>query len=319
MNSALESLQADRSTENLQRYTESKEAYFSTPDGLRHLAKTQPEMVDHYKQIRQQQLDQYQLTFGMPSLLTRLRSEAGTLDLPQESSAQVPEVTPVFTEESQGKKYIWFNGDENIDRNVTNNFGDPVYHYYRYKLAPSDAETGVQCERCDEYLSAEGLATWDTQHYTCDKCKSKVWVDYGFDANLALNSQAIDCIDKAKVRERKWYHTSVVDGLDENIKDDQKIYCGTDLAATMRAAALHKTKKPVHIYELTLKDDAPIDDYIYHDDNGFIGEAGGSGFTHKTHQESDPDKVSRYVNYYEDAGSISLFGSAQLFNIRQVS
>jgi len=109
------------------------------------------------------------------------------------------------------------------------------------------------------------------------------------------SSQTYQAVEKAKVSKMLWYHTSLVENWDKAIQSSDgpdRIHLGSERAAADRAAQLLGEPR---IYVLEVSPNSTIDDELHQEsENDFNVEAG---------KEED---VVRYLNMYEDSGSVSL-------------
>lgn len=179
----------------------------------------------------------------------------------------------------------------------------------------------AKCFYCGEIVSKRGadagFAVALLSHYgsiTCPECKNPVTLhtddrvqleQYDFPvpplAYIIVNkfSPTFQILkDVELTRTMKWYHSTSQSDWHEKIFDNENgvdcIHLGTEIAAADRGLKESDfTDKQQFIYVCEISETASIYDYILRDDAEYFARA--EGFD-----------VIRYVNAYEDAGSISL-------------
>jgi hypothetical protein len=189
--------------------------------------------------------------------------------------------------------------------------------------------TGAKCPKCFCYLTKEELRTGQQgSSITCPNCNAQNSDrDYG-DFFVALASDAIPLLNSENVRQGSWFHaTTRKDWVNEvaNADDQPILHFGSLDAAIARAKAVAEEAETPEfiIHELRIKPGVEITPAVLVDaDNlapNFV-----SDFPDYDDAEGDSDSYSdtfsatgigRYVNGFEDHGSISLASVLSNFDV----
>lgn len=186
--------------------------------------------------------------------------------------------------------------------------------------APETADTGTQCLECHKYLTLSSIHnTWDGDSLVCDHCKKKTPVGAG---GPSLTKQALENLNPAVTKTSVWFHTTKNPNWYESISKESEvpvIHAGTMLAAWMRAKTLQgKSDDQFYIYEIRLNRDSEVSPLLYDEEDEY-------DYTTPMHPKTvedtadgfETDKVMRYVNWWEDTGSVSIMASASLFTVSE--
>lgn len=182
-------------------------------------------------------------------------------------------------------------------------------------LAP-DGYSGLLCPYCKQFLDDEAIAAYDGAVYTCLNCGDNA-PEAGY-----IQTKDIDLFDASTVYERTWYHATT---SDTDFTGDFLVHAGSEQAAIERTKALMNDRKDLdtqfRIYELRVKRNIPIapaviEDYEWQElrwpesesDLGRRGKNAYPGFKRGA--------VTRYINYYEDAGSISILAPQSAYEVK---
>lgn len=167
----------------------------------------------------------------------------------------------------------------------------------------SNPNRAVHCLKCGERIGNAVVALYLQEPGTFVKCQSCLTVvaaasvasQVGIVVAPNPDSQTFLAVDKANVSKILWYHTSSVANWDKAIQSSDgpdRVHLGSERAAADRAAQL--LDRP-YLYVLEVSSESSIDDELHQEsENDFQVEAGKA------------DDVVRYLNMYEDSGSVSL-------------
>ena len=119
-----------------------------------------------------------------------------------------------------------------------------------------------------------------------------------------------------------WYHASTNPNWHEDVQNQEiapVIHAGTHLAAWMRMKNMD-SQKPVYLYLIRIKDEAEVSELLYDDQDD---SADKSTPNHPTNVEEtkngfETNKIMRYVNWWEEPGSVSIMATPSLLTVQSV-
>lgn len=186
----------------------------------------------------------------------------------------------------------------------------------------SEGRSGFACPICRyEYSEAEENYRVTNVGWDCIECGEE------FEGEMALVSVRADAVkffDDDVVRETEWYHATTRENWHESIArggDNSRLaHLGTKEAALQRiwyASSRDKSiqAKKWRIYRVTLKPDVPIHANVMGDD--LFGEPSTVAEARQD-KDYEADGVTRYVNTFEQVGSVSLVANPEQFIVSGV-
>jgi len=199
-----------------------------------------------------------------------------------------------------------------------------------YAMAP-EGYSGVRCFKCGRFLSKEeALASYNGEKCLCPHCGT----DFFPSGETYLIDHGIQMMDVNEVKKSTWYHASSnpnwvasVNAHDDSLKDDHLfIHVGSRESSLMRAKAVvfeksegltpaqkKKANKKFYLYELKLDESVEVSNTVVDDENDSSPKT-SSDVVKDPSRGYSADGVTRYVNWYEDPGSMSLTGSVKNFS-----
>lgn len=189
-----------------------------------------------------------------------------------------------------------------------------------WEVAPFKEDAGAVCETCNKYLTRKSLEeTYDGDKSTCPHCNRQTYVGVG---GPRLIKQALANLDSATTKRTVWYHTTSDPNWYESISKEEDapvVHAGTMFAAWMRAKvkSYESGSQSFYIYEVHLKDSSEVSDLLYNDEDDYENDT--PRHPRKTSETGDgfeTNKVMRYVNWWEEPGSVSIMANASLFTVK---
>jgi hypothetical protein len=218
-------------------------------------------------------------------------------------------------------------------------------HGKEYTVAPA-GKSGTFCKECGYHLSEEESSD-ATLHFNlgqdspCPNCDNKVPGRAGMEGyGLSLLPESVKYADDNYTRQTKWYHATKranwhegilqneqdqwslrsMPSYDEDMDTTALVHLGTLDAAKRRMADLNdknsfkKEKQEWFIHEITLDADCDVSATITPDENYHVPK-----YAYECEQREDDvyssKGVTRYVNMYENPGSISLLANPKAFKV----
>jgi hypothetical protein len=190
--------------------------------------------------------------------------------------------------------------------------------------------TGKRCRNCGELLPQanvdeledETKENMEDRTTKCPSCNTIcAWFDFDMKSAYEVDinpDEAHFLFDNTAVREAKWYHSTTSENWADSVKSaGVLVHAGTLKASQDRMNDIKKQKfnkdKPPrthYLYELKVKPDSPLNKTIFLDDNDFpIKPETDSEVQLNAHT------VSRYVNEWENPGSVSLISTIDNFEV----
>lgn len=194
-----------------------------------------------------------------------------------------------------------------------------------FSLAPA-SKGGSYCTDCFKFLPRGALSGSRADSVDCPHCGENVKAVF---AGVGIESNSWQFLYPEKTRAARWFHTSSYPNWDEALAaapDDATplVHLGTRESAMDRKIDIEEHPfgqyaadfgGPVYIYEIELDEDVEIAEDIMQDD----------GYTHAPSSTADAGDerfekysargVTRYLNFFEDHGSISLLANPKKFKV----
>jgi hypothetical protein len=199
-----------------------------------------------------------------------------------------------------------------------------------WDVAP-DQYTGARCYRCRSWLP-DTLDFHALEEYRCDECGTLRFA--GEPSGIRLD--AVRFFDENEVRAADWFHVSTKPDWFESINaydsaDKPFVHVGSHTASVSRLLTLVAVKKdesvPLFMYRLRVKPDVPIAPSVYNDDDADAPATIREAHARIAAMEQAPDEmhtiyavdgINRYVNRFEDPGSVSLMLTGDMFEMLEV-
>lgn len=176
---------------------------------------------------------------------------------------------------------------------------DPA-HFTLAEVEVAMAGAKVSCQECGKALGGDnpGIAAITMETYgqgvECANCSETVWnTEAVIEPNV--NSPTYGAVEADNVKRMTWYHFSENPHWDQSILEDEElsyVHLGGEVAAADRAYSIGGSSA-YYLYVVSVAEDAQVEDEIEQDDESDYKPSG----------EKD---VYRYLNRYEDIGSISV-------------
>ncbi len=182
--------------------------------------------------------------------------------------------------------------------------------YKTWKIAP-EGKSGWYCLSCNYSLTKEEAEKVDHGLDKCPSCSDRLDGDL---MGVNLLKESIQFFDPKVVKQQSWFHaTAREDWLPslQNMEDAPLTHLGTLEAARTRGRDLREDKhrqydSDWYLYEVKLVPEAYIENNVYQDDNQEFPY-----YTSDLESNRYGNGVIRYVNAYEDPGSVSLITDPQ--------
>jgi hypothetical protein len=181
-----------------------------------------------------------------------------------------------------------------------------------WEISP-EGYTGANC-KCGAYLTRDQTKTLTYASIKCKVCNKRIdgFEDLG-PTNISHSSKQF--LDDSTTLNATWYHITTDPEWASNVSgsaDLPVVHVGTKNAAedrlTMISDDLHYDAK-VFMYEVKLKQGTELLSEVHGDGNDYQPK-----FAADRHP-TERNKVARYVNSWEDAGSISLTLEGNMFDV----
>jgi hypothetical protein len=181
-----------------------------------------------------------------------------------------------------------------------------------WEISP-EGSTGANC-KCGAYLTRSQTEELCYQATKCTVCQKRI----NNISELAAPSISHDSkkfLDDDEVRKASWFHITTDPEWASNVSENAElpvVHVGTESAAQDRLTMIQDDIRygdKVYMYEIKLKPEIDIFPEVHGD---------GNDFQPKTANDRDKEergKVLRYVNSWEDAGSISLMIEGNMFSV----
>jgi hypothetical protein len=187
--------------------------------------------------------------------------------------------------------------------------------YTMWQIAP-ESKTGYGCPECGVFFSEEERIHHESRENN-GECYSCGTFFMNTDSDVAVLPSAIKFFDKDTVRQEKWYHATASNDWHERVKEGREdgndndtpaiVHLGTLDAALARAKWMTEFEMPSEkltwtIHEVVLDPDLPIADEVISDDDFEPRNVAAA----RINPRYEAEGATRYVNRYEEVGSISL-------------
>jgi hypothetical protein len=148
----------------------------------------------------------------------------------------------------------------------------------------------------------------------CQNCNDEVSIEQ---STCAIRESSLPVLDDDTLRDTVWYHSTINPNWDTDIKtsaDRPVVHLGTKEAAIERIIALRKEGQThdIHVFEVKVTPTAPISAALHFDNNSNQPQGCDEMAERK---DMTGDGVNRYLNRYENQGSISLMANPQAFEV----
>lgn len=193
-------------------------------------------------------------------------------------------------------------------------------HKRTYMLGTDDAweispegSSGANC-KCGAYLSRSQTEELCYQSTTCRVCQKRI----NNISELAAPSISHDSqrfLDDEEVRNASWFHITTDPEWASNVSEKVElpvVHVGTENAAQDRLTMIQDDLRygdKVYMYEVKVKPEIDIIPEVTGDGDQFQAKTASA---RENHQRG---RISRYVNSWEDAGSISLLIEGNMFSV----
>ena len=181
-----------------------------------------------------------------------------------------------------------------------------------WEISP-EGYTGANC-KCGAYLTREQTETLTYSSINCKICATRI---NGFDdlgpTNISHDSKRF--LEDKTVLTSSWYHITTDPEWASNVSETQNlpvIHVGTKNAAEDRLTMISDDlpyDAKVYMYEVRLKPETEFIPEVQGDGNDYQAKLASDRHT------SEQGKAVRYVNSWEDAGSISLQIEGNMFDV----
>jgi len=194
-----------------------------------------------------------------------------------------------------------------------------------FSLALSD-KGGSYCTECLKFLPRGALSGSRASSVDCPHCGEKVQAVY---AGVGIESNSWKYLYSDNVRKTRWFHTSTYPNWDEAMANASEenaplVHLGTREAAMDRSIDIKEHPygthaanfgEPSYIYEIELDEDVEVSDYLLEDDGYTNAPQTTADAGNEKFNKYSPKGVTRYLNYYENPGSISLLANPKRFKV----
>jgi hypothetical protein len=187
-------------------------------------------------------------------------------------------------------------------------------------IAPA-GRTGIQSHKCGDFASYESvsgqLMNGNALH-VCSRCGNSIVPG---DEGTFINDQGLRMLDKRNVEKEVWYHSTQNPNWVEDINKEDPIggfplaHFGTKTASEMRASRLYAEewdKRPFYLYELRVKPGTYVANSIIEDEDEDAPQVSKEIPDNAVYSKNG---ITRYFNYWEDPGSVSLLSPASNFEV----
>jgi len=177
-----------------------------------------------------------------------------------------------------------------------------------------DTHSPIACPKCETFFpeGIEGSVWTNAYHCVCQNCGEVTHIE---DVICAVRESSAAFSRPDAVKEASWFHFSTKERWHEgvlNSPDNPVVHLGTEEAALDRGRHIGRSTKPMYIYEVRLNSDVVISNPMFLDEDSdqprTIEEMGKK-------RDMTADGVNRYLNRYENAGSVSLMANPRAFEV----
>jgi hypothetical protein len=171
-----------------------------------------------------------------------------------------------------------------------------------FHLAPENNSHSFYCYTCFGPMTDDSTESGFSAN--CANCNEEV--EEASDAGPLLKRSEVMFFSDDETKRASWYHSSDSPDWEERIADGTitSVHAGSLNAAEDRVTGLGRKNDTTWVYELRIKPEASVDPNIFNDDP--VNESAWK-------KQEDKSDVVRYMNLYEDSGSISvLLNSSQV-------
>jgi hypothetical protein len=189
----------------------------------------------------------------------------------------------------------------------------------KWQVAP-EGKTAYGCYHCGTFYTAEERIEHEKpeNHGDCFVCGEYFM---NTDAEVAVLPSSIQYFDKDTVRSSLWYHATATSDWHNNVNTGEDettaiVHLGTLESAIARAKWINEFEEPGEEHEWTihvvsLEPNIPIADEVIADDDFEPLNVAKA----RTNPRYEADGATRYVNRYEETGSISLAINAEKIKV----
>ena len=181
-----------------------------------------------------------------------------------------------------------------------------------WEISP-EGSTGANC-KCGAYLTRDQTEILCYSSIKCKVCQARI-NNFTELAPTNISHDSKRFLDDEEVRKATWYHITTDPEWASNVSENQNlpvIHVGTENAAKDRLTMLSDDLSydaKVYMFEVKLMPETELLPEVQGDGNDFQPK-----FAHERY-EGDRHKALRYVNSWEDAGSISLLLEGNMFSV----
>lgn len=182
-------------------------------------------------------------------------------------------------------------------------------------------ELPVRCKRCSKPLTQD---TYDAVNNTdnlhadakCSYCYSGMnWngIEPPYIVDIAYEDAQNFIADKEQVKEYSWYHVTTKKEWQQEASDaGVYVHLGTKQAALDRLSVINKTKygeSTYYMHEVKFNTKVAVANNVLSDDNEWPNELDDKDIP------MDSKQIHRYINIWEEPGSVSLIANPNLFTV----
>lgn len=181
-----------------------------------------------------------------------------------------------------------------------------------WEISP-EGYTGANC-KCGAYLTRTQTEELCYTSITCQICKTLI-NNMSELATPSISNDSRQFLNDEGVRNASWFHVTKDPEWASNVSESSNlpvIHVGTKNAAQDRLSTIRDDLRyddKVYMYEVKLKPETELLAEVNGDGNDFQPQ-----FAHERHV-TEQNKAVRYVNAWEDPGSISLLIEGNMFNV----
>lgn len=181
-----------------------------------------------------------------------------------------------------------------------------------WEISP-EGSTGANC-KCGAYLTRTQTEQLSWQSIKCTVCQARINNFSELNAP-SISHESRVFLDDEEVRKASWFHITTDPEWASNVSENADlpvIHVGSENAAQDRLTMIQDDLSydaKAYMYEVRLKPELGIIPEVHGDGNDFQPKLA------RERDEYERGKVTRYVNSWEDAGSISLLIEGNMFSV----
>ena len=172
-----------------------------------------------------------------------------------------------------------------------------------WEISP-EGSTGANC-KCGAYLTRSQTEELCYQATKCTVCQKRI-NNISELAAPSISHDSARFLEDEEIRKASWFHITTDPEWASNVSENAElpvVHVGTENAAQDRLTMIQDDLRygdKVYMYEVKVKPDIDIIPEVRGDGNDFQAK------TAVAREAEERGKITRYVNSWEDAGSISL-------------